>query len=100
MRNGQRLVVCRCEDVVLEEIRDAIALGGRTFDDVKRVTRAGMGICQGRTCESAITGLLVASGVVAPADAVPRSVRPPIRAVTLDALASCEPDAPPLPDET
>jgi NAD(P)H-nitrite reductase large subunit len=92
-------IVCRCENVTVGEIADVLTVGARTFDEIKRVTRAGMGICQGRTCECVVTDLLVADGRVAPEDIVPRSVRPPVRPITLEVLAASEPDAPRLPDE-
>ena len=44
------IIVCRCEDVTLGEIRRAIAEGATTIDEIRRITRAGMGPCQGRTC--------------------------------------------------
>jgi len=47
-------IVCRCEDITLADIRKVIADGYRTIDEVKRVTRAGMGPCQGRTCRMLI----------------------------------------------
>lgn len=100
MRERSRsAIVCRCENVTIGEIADVLEVGARTFDEVKRVTRAGMGICQGRTCECVVTDLLVEDGRVAPAEVTPRSVRPPVRAITLEVLASSEPDAPRLPDE-
>jgi bacterioferritin-associated ferredoxin len=43
-------LICRCEDVTLEEIRDLIAEGYTTAEEIKRITRCGMGPCQGRTC--------------------------------------------------
>ena len=43
-------IICRCEDLTLAEIRKAIAGGCRTIDEIKRVTRAGMGPCHGRCC--------------------------------------------------
>jgi NAD(P)H-nitrite reductase large subunit len=46
--------VCLCEDLTLADIRKAIADGYRTIDEIKRVTRAGMGPCQGRTCRALI----------------------------------------------
>ncbi|TMJ08922.1 MAG: (2Fe-2S)-binding protein [Bacillati bacterium ANGP1] len=72
-----RTIVCRCEDVTLGEIQRAIASGGRTFDEIKRVSRTGMGECQGRMCECVVTELLCRDAGVAPAAVVPRSVRPP-----------------------
>ena len=47
-------IICRCEDLSLTEVRKAITEGCCTLDDMKRITRAGMGPCQGRTCQSMI----------------------------------------------
>lgn len=43
-------IMCRCEDLTVEEIRHWIQRGYTTVDEIKRVTRCGMGQCQGRTC--------------------------------------------------
>ncbi|MGN1040874.1 MAG: (2Fe-2S)-binding protein, partial [Candidatus Fimimonas sp.] len=45
-------IVCRCEEVSLGEIKQAInnPLGVATVDGVKRRVRAGMGRCQGGFC--------------------------------------------------
>jgi NAD(P)H-nitrite reductase large subunit len=40
-------VLCRCECVAVASVDEAIAEGNLTINDVKRRTRAGMGICQG-----------------------------------------------------
>lgn len=45
-----KTVVCRCENVTLRQIRDCITGGHHTVDEIKRLTRAGMGPCSGRTC--------------------------------------------------
>jgi NAD(P)H-nitrite reductase large subunit len=42
--------LCRCECISVEVVERAIAEGNRTINDVKRRTRAGMGICQGAYC--------------------------------------------------
>lgn len=46
-------IVCRCEEVSLGEIRDAIRQNppARTLDGVKLRTRAGMGRCQSGFCQ-------------------------------------------------
>ena len=44
------IIVCRCEDVTWGEVRQALEKGYTTLDEIKRVTRAGMGRCQGKTC--------------------------------------------------
>lgn len=52
------ILVCRCEEVTLGEIKKAIADGARTVTGVKLRTRAGMGLCQGRTCGKMVPGYL------------------------------------------
>jgi len=46
----ENTIICRCSDVTLKEIRELINDGYVTFDEIKRITRAGMGPCQGKTC--------------------------------------------------
>ncbi len=41
--------VCRCEEVTEEEIV-RLAKEGYSLEEIKRMTRMGMGLCQGRTC--------------------------------------------------
>lgn len=51
-------VVCRCEEVTAGAVRAAVdELGAGDVRTVKLLTRAGMGWCQGRICEPAVTGL-------------------------------------------
>ena len=44
--------VCRCEEVSLAEVDQAIGEGADTLPLLKAWTRAGMGLCQGRMCGS------------------------------------------------
>ncbi|MBM7558459.1 (2Fe-2S)-binding protein [Marinitoga litoralis] len=48
--NEEKIIVCRCEDITLKEIRDLINDGYTTLEEIKRITRAVMGPCQGKTC--------------------------------------------------
>ncbi|MEV6782968.1 (2Fe-2S)-binding protein [Streptomyces sp. NPDC051098] len=51
-------VVCRCEEVSVAEVREAVeTLGALDSRAVKLLTRAGMGWCQGRMCGSAVAAL-------------------------------------------
>ncbi|SHJ38874.1 4Fe-4S binding domain-containing protein [Dethiosulfatibacter aminovorans DSM 17477] len=43
-------IVCRCEDISMEEIKNQIALGKTTVKEIKLATRGSMGPCQGKTC--------------------------------------------------
>ena len=52
------IIICRCQEVSRQEILDAIADGALTVDGVKRRTRAGMGLCQGKTCERLVARII------------------------------------------
>ena len=52
------VLVCRCEEVTAGEIRAAIRAGATDVTQVKLRTRAGMGLCQGRTCELLVQQIL------------------------------------------
>ena len=47
-------IVCRCERITAGEIRKLIGLGIRDLNQMKAITRAGMGACGSKTCESLI----------------------------------------------
>ncbi len=51
-------IVCRCESVTLSTIEAAMADGRPSIGEVKRLTRAGMGSCQGRYCAPLLAELL------------------------------------------
>lgn len=59
-------VVCRCESVTLGEIRRSISGGAASAGAVKRLTRAGMGKCQGRYCSPSILDLAARASGAAP----------------------------------
>jgi hypothetical protein len=81
-------VTCRCEEILVEEIVAAFAAGARTVDDVKRRTRAGMGVCQGIFCVPVIAAM-AAQATSVPIDHVAgMTMRPPVRPLALEALAT------------
>lgn len=85
------LVVCRCEDVRAAEVEQAIAaLGCRSVNEVKRLTRAGMGACQGKVCYRLVQ-LALARLAGPEAGAVAPRLRPPVRGLTLGQLARFAP---------
>jgi NAD(P)H-nitrite reductase large subunit len=89
--NQARHCVCRCEEVNAAEIRQAIAAGARTINDVKRRTRAGMGLCQGVYCLEHVGRILATEIGATREDIVPMTARPPVRLLTLAALAGEDP---------
>ncbi|HDS03684.1 MAG TPA: FAD-dependent oxidoreductase [Firmicutes bacterium] len=56
-------IVCRCERVTAGEIRELIRKGIRDINQLKAVSRAGMGACGGKTCQSIILRLMREEGV-------------------------------------
>lgn len=82
------IVICRCEEITLGEIRDWIAKGYDTFDELKRILRVGMGPCQGRGCQEIILRE-VARMENKPVSQVPTGTfRPPVRPVKIGILAA------------
>jgi len=57
------VVVCRCERVTAGEIRELIRRGYRDVNEIKTVTRAGMGSCGSKTCAALIRRLFREEGV-------------------------------------
>lgn len=80
-------VVCRCEDVTAGELRAAVAAGYRAIGPLKMCTRAGMGLCQGRVCTTAVQHVLAAEAGIDPGEVAPPTSRVPLRPVSLTALA-------------
>jgi ferredoxin len=69
-------IVCRCERVTVGEIRELIRSGHRDANEIKAVTRAGMGACGGKTCQTLILRLFREQGV--PIDEVTENVARPL----------------------
>jgi len=69
-------IVCRCERVTAGEIRELIRAGYRDVNEIKAVTRAGMGACGGKTCTALITRLFREEGI--PVDKVTENVKRPL----------------------
>jgi NADPH-dependent 2,4-dienoyl-CoA reductase/sulfur reductase-like enzyme len=60
-------MICRCEEVTLVDIQDAVhRLGATDARSTKLFCRAGMGMCQGRTCARPVSEIVAKeSGVAA-----------------------------------
>ncbi|HEX6025199.1 MAG TPA: FAD-dependent oxidoreductase [Solirubrobacter sp.] len=88
-------VVCRCEEVTLRELDAAIET---TADAsvVKALTRAGMGLCQGRNCQRSVAARIAARHGLAIGAVEPPTPRLPARPVPLGAIAHASEDDPGL----
>jgi len=87
MNKDAETMVCRCEDVTRGQILSCIADGYETLDEIKRVTRAGMGPCQGRTCRHLIATELSRAHGVPMEEVLMTTFRPPVKPISLGMLA-------------
>ena len=69
-------IVCRCERITAGEIRKWIRRGVTDLNQLKAITRAGMGSCGGKTCQSIIEMLMRQEGV--PQDKIVRNTLRPL----------------------
>jgi NADPH-dependent 2,4-dienoyl-CoA reductase/sulfur reductase-like enzyme len=51
-------LICRCEEISFGQVEEALNEGIRQIGAVKRRTRVGMGLCQGRYCGPVLDALL------------------------------------------
>jgi len=56
-------IVCRCERVSVGEIREWIRSGVRDFNELKALTKVGMGACGGKTCTPLIERIFREEGI-------------------------------------
>ncbi len=83
-------VVCRCENLTVGDLRKAVSEGGRELNEIKVMTRSGMGPCQGRMCGPALAEVLAAELDRSPAAAGRLNIRPPVKPVPLQEVAEME----------
>jgi bacterioferritin-associated ferredoxin len=84
----KEIIVCRCEEVTLKEIRKWIDRGYDSFDELKRVLRVGMGPCQGRGCRDIILKEISRAKGVPYEEVPPGTFRPPAKPVKIGLVAA------------
>ncbi len=77
------VIVCRCEDVTLGDLRRALAEDDLNVTQLKHRSRAGMGMCGGRTCRPLFDWVLPSAP-----SAVAFTYRLPARPLTVGDLAA------------
>ncbi|MEO0086602.1 MAG: (2Fe-2S)-binding protein [candidate division WOR-3 bacterium] len=73
-------IVCRCEDITWQEIEELVKRGF-TLEEIKKLTRCGMGYCQGRTCFNILIRLLKISDP----KKIPKK-RPPLKPISIEKI--------------
>ena len=79
-------VICRCEEITRAVIEPALAASADP-GVVKGLTRAGMGLCQGRNCQRTIAGLIAQRHSIAIGAVGSVNPRLPARPVPIGAIA-------------
>ena len=84
-------LICRCEELTRGDIEKAIDEGATTIDGIKRRTRAGMGLCQGKSCERLVARILSEKLGRPLAEFIPATYRAPVRPISMGVIAdNCE----------
>ncbi|MBN1349681.1 (2Fe-2S)-binding protein [candidate division KSB1 bacterium] len=81
------IVICRCEDITVGDILDAIDIGLTSLNEIKHHLRAGMGPCQGRTCGRLISQIITQQTGKKASDIEQMTQRPPLKTVPMKILA-------------
>lgn len=81
----ENVIVCRCERVNLGEIRKWIRKGVRDLNQLKALTRVGMGSCGSKTCSQFLLNIMKSEGVDLK-DVVELSKRPFFIEITASSL--------------
>ena len=90
-------VVCPCEDVTVGQVVEGLRRGLGDVNAIKSATRAGMGLCQGRSCARQVLAL-VTRHLAKPMGELPGfTPRPPVRPVPLGLIADERPELPRAP---
>ena len=90
--NPKDIIVCRCADVTLQEIKDLLDKGISDLDDIKRLSRAGMGQCQGKTCRNLILAEIARKKGIKIEEVEDSRYRPPAIAIPLGLLSEEDED--------
>ena len=80
-----KTLACRCEDVTVYDLEEAIARGYTDIESLKRYTGFGTGFCQGKSCVALCARLLVERGGSAALPLI--TPRPPVHPLPLGLLA-------------
>jgi len=82
--------LCRCEDVTLQEFRQAFREGFTELESLKRYTGVGTGFCQGKGCLCEAAEELARLRDTTPDRIRLTNIRPPAEPLTFGQLAALE----------
>jgi bacterioferritin-associated ferredoxin len=83
-------VVCRCENITMGQIHQAIGEGCIDPNEIKALLRPGMGACQGRMCGSALSEIISLRSGIDIKKVGTLKIRPPLKNISLHEIANIE----------
>ena len=92
--SADNTVVCRCEERTVKDLKQGFALGGQEPNQLKSITRCGMGPCQGRMCGHTVSELLSEWRSQSVADVGYYRLRSPMRLISLQELSGMNDQTP------
>ncbi|WP_270771294.1 (2Fe-2S)-binding protein [Intestinibacter bartlettii] len=84
------ILICRCKEVTKAEIIEAIKDGATTIDGVKRRTKAGMGLCQGKTCERLVAKIISEQTGISMEELIPATKRISVRPIKIGIIGGSD----------
>ena len=82
------VMVCRCEEVTADRIREMARLGCQGPNQTKFFSRCGMGPCQGRICGNVVTQILASELGNSPAEVGAYHIRAPLKPVPISSIVA------------
>jgi bacterioferritin-associated ferredoxin len=86
----KNIIICRCQDITLEEIENIVISGITNPEEIKRILHAGMGPCQGRTCGQLISRIITEIIKKPASEIMSTNQRPPLVPVPIKAFLGAE----------
>ena len=86
------IIICRCEDITLDDVEAIMNEGYTSFEEIKRLLRVGMGPCQGNTCGQLLQREISKHLKVPLNEVETHRVRPLISGVKLKAIVEATKD--------
>lgn len=81
-----KTIICRCEDLMISDIRNMIKKGHHSPEEIKRLTRCGMGPCQGNTCRELLLKEVASATGKSAGEVEMTTYRPPIKPIKIKSM--------------
>lgn len=84
------VIICRCEEVGYSQLKEAMANGACTSQELKMATRAGMGMCQGRVCRRLLEMMVFEQNARIQSISSKLTIHAPVRPLSLSMVTGKE----------